>query len=56
MQDPGYELRKIYLPRTPVNKGKNKGRGFFLEPRPLFGTRYARAKLPRLRFGPNLTA
>jgi hypothetical protein len=26
MQDPGYELRIIPLPRTWVNKGKEKGR------------------------------
>jgi hypothetical protein len=40
----------------PVLSTQGKGRGFFRVPRPLFGTRYARAKLPRLRFGPNLTA
>ena len=27
MQDRGYELLRISLPRTPVNKGKNKGQG-----------------------------
>ena len=27
MQDLGYELPRIPLPRTPVNKGKKKGRG-----------------------------
>ena len=27
MQDLGYELPRIYIPRTRVNKGKNKGRG-----------------------------
>src|SRR5215208_4681097 len=27
MQDGGYELPRIYIPRTWVNKGKNKGRG-----------------------------
>ncbi len=26
MQDPASELRRIFLPRTPVNKGKRKGR------------------------------
>src|SRR5215208_2078097 len=25
MQDPAYELRRIPLPRTPVNRGKNEG-------------------------------
>src|SRR5829696_2683358 len=28
MQDLGYELRRISIPRTPVNKGKRKGRDF----------------------------
>jgi hypothetical protein len=27
MQDPGYELRRILIPRTRVNKGKKKGQG-----------------------------
>ena len=27
MQDPACELRRIPIPRTPVNKGKRKGRG-----------------------------
>jgi len=40
----------------PVLSVQGKGRGSRKKPRPLFGTRYARAKLPRLRFGPNLTA
>jgi hypothetical protein len=26
MQDPGYRLPRIHLPRTPVNKGKEKDR------------------------------
>jgi hypothetical protein len=26
MHDPGYELPRIPIPRTPVNKGKEKGR------------------------------
>jgi hypothetical protein len=26
MQDLGYELQRIPLPRTPVNRGKSKGR------------------------------
>ena len=29
MQDAGYERRRINLPRTPLNKGKKKGRGSF---------------------------
>jgi len=29
MQDLGYELPRIPIPRTPVNKGKEKGRGYF---------------------------
>jgi hypothetical protein len=28
MQDLGYELPRIPIPRTPVNKGKRKGRGY----------------------------
>jgi hypothetical protein len=28
MQDPGYELPRIHIPRTPVNKGKGKGRSY----------------------------
>jgi hypothetical protein len=40
----------------PVLSTQGKGRGPRKKPRPLFGPRYARAKLPRLRFGPNLTA
>ena len=27
MQDPGYELPRIPLPRTPVNKGKKEKKG-----------------------------
>jgi hypothetical protein len=27
MQDAEYDLRRIPIPRTPVNKGKQKGRG-----------------------------
>jgi hypothetical protein len=27
IQDLGYELRRMPIPRTPVNKGKRKGRG-----------------------------
>ena len=26
MQDPANELRRMHIPRTPVNKGKRKGR------------------------------
>jgi len=29
MQDPGYELPRILIPRTSVNKGKKKGRGCY---------------------------
>jgi hypothetical protein len=29
MQDPASELRRISIPRTPVNKGKRKGRGSY---------------------------
>src|SRR5215211_9198779 len=33
MQDLGYELRRIHLPRTPVNKGKEKaGDPYFRTP------------------------
>jgi hypothetical protein len=32
MQDPGYRLRRIPLPRTPVNKGKKEGRGVTVPP------------------------
>jgi hypothetical protein len=36
MQDPGYELRRIPLPRTPVNRGKKERAagqtGFFGSP------------------------
>jgi hypothetical protein len=28
MQDLGYELPRINIPRTPVNKGKKEGRGY----------------------------
>jgi hypothetical protein len=28
MQDLGYELPGILIPRNPVNKGKRKGQGF----------------------------
>jgi hypothetical protein len=28
MQDLGYELPRISIPRTPVNKGKRKGRRY----------------------------
>ena len=28
MQDLGYELPRIPIPRTPVNKGKGKGRSY----------------------------
>ena len=32
---PGYrELRRIPIPRTPVNKGKKKGRGRYCAPAP----------------------
>jgi hypothetical protein len=34
MQDPGCELRRISIPRTPVNKGSRKGLGL-LTPGPL---------------------
>jgi hypothetical protein len=27
MQDPGYELPRIPIPRTPVNKGKKEKKG-----------------------------
>src|SRR5919112_6221731 len=37
MQDCGYELRRIHIPRTPVNKGRKKGRG--LDPQPFFSAR-----------------
>jgi hypothetical protein len=33
MQDPASELPRINIPRTPVNKGKEKGRGCS-KPRP----------------------
>jgi hypothetical protein len=29
MQDLGYELPRILIPRTPVNKGKKKGRSCY---------------------------
>jgi len=29
MQDPANELLRINLPRTPVNKGKEKGRNYY---------------------------
>jgi hypothetical protein len=32
MQDLGYELLRIYIPRTPVNKAKKKGRSLSLGP------------------------
>jgi hypothetical protein len=32
MRDPASELRRITLPRTPVNKGKKEGRGQNLRP------------------------
>jgi hypothetical protein len=32
MQHPGYELRRIPLPRTSVNKGKKKGRSYDARP------------------------
>jgi hypothetical protein len=35
MQDPGYELRRIHLPRTWVNKGKKQGRSVVPRPRSL---------------------
>jgi hypothetical protein len=35
MQDPGYEFPRILLPRTPVNKGRKKGRGCYHAPAPL---------------------
>jgi hypothetical protein len=34
LQDPGYELRRKSIPRTPVNKGKRRDRSPALEPRP----------------------
>jgi len=34
MRDAASELRRISLPRTPVNKGKRKGRGVELQPGP----------------------
>jgi hypothetical protein len=34
MQDLGYELPRIPIPRTPVNKGKDKDRS--VKPRPFF--------------------
>jgi hypothetical protein len=36
MQDPGYELPRITIPRNRVNKGDEKGRGCYT-PAPLFG-------------------
>jgi hypothetical protein len=35
------ELRRIPLPRTPVNKGKRKGRGTRFNPGPIAALRYA---------------
>src|SRR5688500_13232611 len=34
MQDPVFELPRIYLPRTPLNKGMDKGRGSYSSPGP----------------------
>src|SRR5215218_9736274 len=34
MQDPAFGLPRIHLPRTPVNRGKSKGRSPDMEPRP----------------------
>jgi hypothetical protein len=36
MQQPAYQLRRIILPRTPVNKGKKEGPRLLLGPGPSF--------------------
>ena len=35
MRHPAYQLLRIPLPRTPVNKGIRKGRGCYYAPAPL---------------------
>jgi hypothetical protein len=33
-ESPKGEVRRIHIPRTPVNKGKREGRGHYKRPRP----------------------
>jgi hypothetical protein len=50
MQDPGYELPRNSVPRTPVNKGIKKGRGCYPP------TRLVRPPLGSCSFNPRLYA
>jgi hypothetical protein len=48
MQDLGYELRGISIPRTRVNKGKNKGGDCSRDPGPVSAYRFLWALTLRL--------
>jgi hypothetical protein len=62
MQDLGYELPRIHIPRTSVNKGKRKGRGKMPRPfrqlqivhDPLVGSQSSLG--PSLSLGPSSSA
>src|SRR5215218_5217457 len=53
MQDPQYGLLRIYLPRTPVNKGKEKGRGSMTGPVTVREQAPVAARPPDCRSDPN---
>src|SRR5215216_5270752 len=53
MQDCRYEFRRIYLPRTPVNKGKEKGRGSMTGPVTVREQAPVAARPPDCRSDPN---